>query len=355
MAEKWTSKEMALSGKQKEMILMLVKKSKQQEVQVPCEEKETSLLAEEEVERKRKERQIYLELRQKAMDNPFSDVPFFPFGPGCVMPDFAEKVETVNYFELRRQRPLTEEEERRFTPGMSVNLPSLPPLPWDERQFVPLTPEIIQKLEEQEQLAQSATLSSREETRQKLAAEGRCLDGSYLTPYCKCDGASHSQSLGFETLHSPELSQICLAYRRQMRQSHCFDIDAHIGSHWGASVLPLEPLGDFRHRELLRELADSAIMEYNNKECNVFKYKVLKIEKVNFSASTYYQYWMTVKVSNLTLVTPIETFQIHVGINSLDDDDKIIYCCRPKEEPIDGSLPSCDTCFGVLERHAFSW
>ncbi|MCD9637672.1 hypothetical protein HAX54_021083 [Datura stramonium] len=217
---------------------MSVEKTKRQEVQrqevqVPCEEilkreKEISLLSEEEKKKREKERQIYLELRQKAIDNPLSYVPFFPFGPGCVMPDFAEKGETVNYFELRRQRPLTEEEERRFSPGMSVNLPSLQP----KSQFVPLTPEIIQKLEEQEQLAHSTTLASREGKRQKLAAEGRCLDGSYLTSYCKCDGSSLSQNFGLEALYSPELSQICLAYRRQIRQSHCFDIDNHPGSPW---------------------------------------------------------------------------------------------------------------------------
>lgn len=82
------------------------------------------------------------------------------------------------------------------------------------------------------------------------------------------------------------------------------------------------------------ELANSAILEYNEKESNVFKYKILKIEKVNYSAATYYQYWMTVKVLNLTLVTPIETFQIHAGMSTVDANDKLIYCCRPKEEVI---------------------
>ncbi|KAK4356294.1 hypothetical protein RND71_025265 [Anisodus tanguticus] len=106
------------------------------------------------------------------------------------------------------------------------------------------------------------------------------------------------------------------------------------------------PLSD---AELLMELANRAIQEYNEKECNVFKYKVLKIEKVNHTVTTYNQYWMTVKVLNLTLGTSTETFQIHAGKSILNDDDKVIYCCRPKEEVIVGS-PSCDVYFGKLHR-----
>ncbi|KAM3327803.1 hypothetical protein P3S68_033265 [Capsicum galapagoense] len=55
---------------------------------------------------------------------------------------------------------------------------------------------------------------------------------------------------------------------------------------------------------------------------------------------------MTAIVSNLTLVTPIETFQIHAAFSLVNDDSKV-YCCGPKEEPIIG-LPSCEFCFGLL-------
>ncbi|XP_060174553.1 uncharacterized protein LOC132605413 isoform X2 [Lycium barbarum] len=92
------------------------------------------------------------------------------------------------------------------------------------------------------------------------------------------------------------------------------------------------------------ELANRAIQEYNEKECNVFKYKVLKIQKVNLMVTSYYEYWMTVKVLNLTLGTPIETFQIHAGKHCRNDDAKVIYCCQPKEEAVVG-LVSC------VERH----
>lgn len=84
---------------------------------------------------------------------------------------------------------------------------------------------------------------------------------------------------------------------------------------------------------------------YNEKEYNVCKYKVLKIEKVNCSPLTN-TYWVTVKVLNLTLGTPVETFQIHAGTRYVNT-DKFICCCRPKEEPIIG-LPSCEFCFGLL-------
>ncbi|XP_055816524.1 uncharacterized protein LOC129886035 [Solanum dulcamara] len=110
----------------------------------------------------------------------------------------------------------------------------------------------------------------------------------------------------------------------------------------------LERHENFRGKgELLMEMANLAILKYNERECNVFKYKVLKIEKVNYLVTACFHYWMTVKALTLTLGSPIETFQIHGRMSSLDD--KFIYCCRLKEEDIVG-LPSCDGCFGKLNR-----
>ncbi|XP_060185892.1 uncharacterized protein LOC132615324 [Lycium barbarum] len=337
MAEEWsplTPEEEA----EREMLMNMISKG-QEEIPLTPEE-----------EKKKKERITYLEMKKKAIENPLSDVPFFPFGPGCgVMPDFGQKFECK--YDILQKRPLTEEEERRFTYGMKVNLPSFPPLPWDKRQTVPLTPDLVLQFEQQRQqctsiTSTSSTVMSREEKRQQLAAQGRCLDGSYLTPYCKCD----KQSCGFQPPYPPEFAPVWLAYKRQIRQSHCFDIDDHPPSPFGAAVGPLAPHHDFNGKaELLMELDNRAIQEYNEKECNVTKYKVLKIEKVNHSVTSYYQYWMTVKVLNLTLGTSTETFQIHAGKSILNDDDKVIYCCRPKEEAIVG-LPSCDVCFGLLPR-----
>ncbi|KAK4736006.1 hypothetical protein R3W88_010267 [Solanum pinnatisectum] len=84
----------------------------------------------------------------------------------------------------------------------------------------------------------------------------------------------------------------------------------------------------------MMELTNRAIQEYNERECNVFKYKVLKIEKVNFMVIDYFDYFMTVKVRNLTLVTPIETLQIHAGKRCRDGGGKAIYCCQPKGEKL---------------------
>uniref|UniRef100_K4BHK2 Uncharacterized protein n=1 Tax=Solanum lycopersicum TaxID=4081 RepID=K4BHK2_SOLLC len=57
-----------------------------------------------------------------------------------------------------------------------------------------------------------------------------------------------------------------------------------------------------------------SIREYNERVHNVFKYKVLKIEKVNFMVTYYLEYWMTAKVRN---VTPIEIFQMHAAVGDL--------------------------------------
>ncbi|KAM3306298.1 hypothetical protein P3S67_013168 [Capsicum chacoense] len=186
-------------------------------------------------------------------------------------------------------------------------------------------------------------LQKREGRREELAAQGRCLDGNYLTPYCKCD----RQCYRFDTTlkdHPQECLPIWLAYCRQYCQSHCFDIDDCIDG-----ICPLGPSHCFGGMsEIMMELASHAIKEYNEKECNVFKYKVLKIEKVNYTVGMYNTYWMTVKVLNLTLGTPIETFQIHAATSCIYN-DKVIFCCRPKEEAIVG-LPSCEFCFGLLSE-----
>ncbi|WMV53280.1 hypothetical protein MTR67_046665 [Solanum verrucosum] len=222
----------------------------------------------------------------------------------------------------------------------SPKFPTLQLPPSETRQKVPPTPDDLQFLCRKHQPIPEISLEDR---REKLAALGRCIDGSYLTPYCRCD----KKCCRFDTTledYPPEYLPIWLAYCRQYRQSHCFDIDDFINGRIG----PLNPSQNFNGRaELLMELANHSIKDYNEKECNVFKYKVMKIEKVNCCEATC-TYWMTVKVSNLTLGS-IETFQIHAGMRWVTN-DKIIFCCRPKEEVTIG-LPSCQFCFGLLPWH----
>ncbi|XP_059298202.1 uncharacterized protein LOC132050877 [Lycium ferocissimum] len=184
--------------------------------------------------------------------------------------------------------------------------------------------------------------------------QGECLTGVPITPYCNCSQHSCFTELFFTppigALHeyTADYVPIWLDYKRQIRQTHCFDVDVHPGSSFDAGISPY----DFnKDAELLMELANRAIQEYNEKECNVFKYKVLKIQKVNLTVTSYYDYWMTVKVLNLTLGTPIETFQIHAGKHCRNDDAKVIYCCQPKEEAVVG-LANCDFCFGKLRGEA---
>ncbi|XP_033511303.1 uncharacterized protein [Nicotiana tomentosiformis] len=121
------------------------------------------------------------------------------------------------------------------------------------------------------------------------------------------------------------------SYIRQVHLSESFDIDVHPGLSPAARVTPYL---DFSYQfESLMELASHAISEYNEKECNVYKYKVLKIEKVNTLQTAYYCYYMTVEVLYLTLATPIETFQIDVAKHVFNH-NIVILCCRPKEEVI---------------------
>ncbi|KAG5604555.1 hypothetical protein H5410_026047 [Solanum commersonii] len=80
---------------------------------------------------------------------------------------------------------------------------------------------------------------------------------------------------------------------------------------------------------IMMKLANRAIQEYNEKEHNVFKYKVLEIEKANYMVGGYEQYFMTVKVLNLTIGTSIETFHINVARRIPDRFEEVL-SCNPK-------------------------
>ncbi|XP_059287562.1 uncharacterized protein LOC132040887 [Lycium ferocissimum] len=76
------------------------------------------------------------------------------------------------------------------------------------------------------------------------------------------------------------------------------------------------------------DLAKHAIQDYNNTVNDDYKYKVMWIEKVNYFVGEGREFLMTVKVENLTLRTPIETFQIHAyrGRN----EENVARLCRKK-------------------------
>ncbi|KAM3199406.1 hypothetical protein P3L10_031766 [Capsicum annuum] len=113
------------------------------------------------------------------------------------------------------------------------------------------------------------------------------------------------------------------------------DPDTFPGPAETCDACPLDLTAPCSKRELVhcKELADLAIKEYND-ESNFHKYELLKIEKVNFRETASSEYFMTVKVKNLTLGTVVETFQIHA--DHWGTFYKGVVSCLPKG----GALPS---------------
>ncbi|KAG5604549.1 hypothetical protein H5410_026041 [Solanum commersonii] len=106
-----------------------------------------------------------------------------------------------------------------------------------------------------------------------------------------------------------------------------FDFDDFPGGE--VQIEPILNVKDDVDFGIMMKLANRAIQEYNEKEHNVFKYKVLKIEKANCMIGGYEQYFMTVKVLNLTIGTSIETFYINVARRIPDRFEEVL-SCNPK-------------------------
>lgn len=137
-----------------------------------------------------------------------------------------------------------------------------------------------------------------------------------------------------------------------------FDIDVYPGNAKAAIYVPYL---DFETEiDMLTELANHAIEEFNKSSSvclcasflylntlsiswdglcewywfslQAYKYKFLYIEKVNYIMTKYREYFITVKVANLTLRTPMATFQIRAykGPNA----ENIISLCRRKGEDV---------------------
>ncbi|KAM3289217.1 hypothetical protein P3S67_017504 [Capsicum chacoense] len=113
------------------------------------------------------------------------------------------------------------------------------------------------------------------------------------------------------------------------------DLDTFPGPADTCAAWPLDLTAPCNKPELVhcKELADLAIKEYND-ESNFHKYELLKIEKVNLRETASSEYFMTVKVKNLTLGTVIETFQIHADHRGTFY--KGVVSCLPKG----GALPT---------------
>lgn len=69
-------------------------------------------------------------------------------------------------------------------------------------------------------------------------------------------------------------------------------------------------------------------LQYFLRALQVYKYEVLYVEKVNFILAECREFFMTVKVKNVTLRSPKETFQIHAYKGP--DGENIVRLCRRK-------------------------
>ncbi|KAH0704987.1 hypothetical protein KY290_009702 [Solanum tuberosum] len=131
--------------------------------------------------------------------------------------------------------------------------------------------------------------------------------------------------------HRPYFVKLFGAYDRQMYNSDGFDCYDYPCGSLGTGIQPIQIQNLDAHKiEKIMELANHAIQLYNEEECNVYKYKALKIEKVNYELTSYFQYYMTVKVLNITLGSLLETFQIRAARDMDDSDRKLVFCCKPK-------------------------
>lgn len=80
---------------------------------------------------------------------------------------------------------------------------------------------------------------------------------------------------------------------------------------------------------IMIKVAQGAIQKYNEKENNVFKYAILKIDKANCMTLVYEKYLIMVKVLNLTLDTLIEFFYTGVARRILLHFEAVL-SCNPK-------------------------
>ncbi|XP_009586931.1 uncharacterized protein [Nicotiana tomentosiformis] len=135
-----------------------------------------------------------------------------------------------------------------------------------------------------------------------------------------------SESRQFSPCFAEELLDWQRGLPRRFLFGQGFDIDIYPGKAKAAMFIPY--LDFEKETDLLMELANHAIQDYNCKETNVYKYEVLYVEKVNFILAECREFFMTVKVKNVTLRSPKETFQIHAYKGP--DGENIVRLCRRK-------------------------
>ncbi|KAM3337487.1 hypothetical protein P3S68_031812 [Capsicum galapagoense] len=132
------------------------------------------------------------------------------------------------------------------------------------------------------------------------------------------EAASKDHRSIFQSVYKKYFTQIC--------ESDGFDISIYPGHAKAAVYIPYL---DFENElDLLKDLAEHAIQEYNLKEENVYKYKFRYIETVNLVEAEHREFFMNVKVDNITLRTPWESFRIHA--NRGTDEKNVVLRCQRK-------------------------
>ncbi|PHU01602.1 Leghemoglobin reductase [Capsicum chinense] len=124
-------------------------------------------------------------------------------------------------------------------------------------------------------------------------------------------------------------ADIWAVFLRQIYLTNGMDLDTYPGSTDTCDIWPLDltsPRGE-NYVIASKDLADLAIKKYND-ESNFYKYELLKIEKANQRQTGYTEFFMTVKVRNVTLATVVETFQIHAAYQGTLS--KEVLSCLPK-------------------------
>ncbi|KAF3651202.1 putative BTB/POZ domain-containing protein NPY2-like [Capsicum annuum] len=136
------------------------------------------------------------------------------------------------------------------------------------------------------------------------------------------EGASKNYRAIFQTIYAKYFTQIL--------ESEGFDISIYPGPAEAAVCIPY--LDFEKELDLLRVLAEHAIQEYNLKEENVYKYKFMFIETVNFIVAGHREFFMNVRVNNLTLRTPVEMFRIR-AYRGIDGKNVVVLCQRKMFPP----------------------
>ncbi|KAH0775102.1 hypothetical protein KY290_012239 [Solanum tuberosum] len=115
--------------------------------------------------------------------------------------------------------------------------------------------------------------------------------------------------------HRPYFADIWRRYDAQLQTTNGMDLDTFPGCSMLVDAYPINMSDPTTEEEamIIYELVDLALDIYNHDESNLFKYKFIKVEKVNTRLTGYAEFFITVKFLNVTIGTVVETFQIYAG------------------------------------------